>query len=195
MPVSHSGPNAADANAYKDYSQDHAYEHDTGLIVLPVGSREPKHRVIRLHGGVGIRRVKWSASRTGKPPIIPKAEDLAADTILSSSVSAALPTPLPQSGQYLFSLSGEYTYVQESPRVAGTNAFPTGVYPYTLNPHDAIASAAVGGLLAHRSAPTTVADFDAAVTIVDTAVRYGRGTHFSWPLTVIPASFSAPTLE
>lgn len=185
-------PSVADVTSYSEYSQDHEFEHDLGVIVLPVASRESAYRRIRLHGGVGIRKVKWSAARAGKPPIIPKAVDLHNDSLLHSRVNAKLPLAQPQTGTFLFHVSGEYEYVQTTPRVAGVNAIPTASYPYSVDPMDTIATSFIGQGF---SVPTTVAEFDTAVTYVDSTVRRGRGTAFTWPFTAIPASFSAPTIS
>lgn len=115
---------------YADYRQDNFYEGETGLAVMPMASRVPRHRVIRLHGGYALRRVKWQAHRAAQPPIIPVAQDTIADTLLSHQAVVPLPSPNDEYATYDWQVSGEYLYVQNHMRVPGTDPLPGGNYPF-----------------------------------------------------------------
>lgn len=189
------GAHARNVATYEEYTQDHEYTHDSGLVVLPVASRTPAHKVIRLHGGVGMRIVKWKAARAGKPPVVPRPVNTAGDTVLGSVVHAQLPAPQVQAGNYLFRMNGTYTYVQDVPRIVGENALPTGCHPYQVQPMDAMASGYVLPVMSQFEPPETTTEFDTMIAAIDDAVRQGRGTEFSWPLTVIPASFNEVLIQ
>lgn len=181
---------------YNGYNQNHEYEHDTGLIVLPTASRTSGHKVIRLHGGVAMRRVKWHSERDGRPPIIPAAVSTIYDTILHTSVTAALPVPNEQAGSYTFSVKGEYLFVQKAPRVAGTHAFPTAMFPFPIEPMDTIATALAKPVLSNAVSLTAastdpIGDLSNAV---GTAVM-GDNPENLWPFTFIPAVFSGTTIS
>lgn len=124
---------------YKGFAQKNDFQHDLGLVVLPVASRTAAHRVIRLHGGYATRRVTWRADRTGRPPIIPAAADTEGDKLLSASVVPRLPVPMRGEAGYEWSVSGEYVYVQNTPRVAGETTFPVGNYPFVVEPAASVA--------------------------------------------------------
>lgn len=174
------------------YKQDHEYTHDSGVVVLPVAGRTAKHRRIRLHGGIGHRIVRWEASRLGKPPLAPKPETIG-DTILSTCVHAHLPIPSPGSNAYLFRMSGEYVFVQDSPRVVGVNALPTGAHPYPVEPMDTVAETTLGSALS-QSPPTTIAEFDTVVEALQNRVVNSGASDFVWPLTVFPIHFTGNLL-
>lgn len=119
---------------YADYRQDNSYEGDAGLAVMPLAQRESGHRVIRLHGGYSLRRVKWQAHRAAQPPLIPKAANTIADTLLSHTVSVPLPSPNDEYATYDWQVSGEYLYVQDYMRVPGEDPLPGGQYPFLPRP-------------------------------------------------------------
>lgn len=181
-------------NRYQEETQHHRYEYDSGVVVCPVASRTPGHRRIRLHGGVGMRVVKWSAERSGKPPIVPSHADTINDTLLSSTVNAQLPIPQPQSGTYLFRMSGEYVFVQTSPRLLGTNAIPTGLHPFPVEPMDGMAEQMIGSALAQYGTINDLATFDSAMQAVANKISNSGATDYVWPITVIPTIFSAPII-
>lgn len=179
---------------YEDYTQDHKYDFDSGVIVLARAGRTAGHRRIRIHGGVGSRIVRWKASRTGRPPVAPAHMDTINDRLLSSSVVAALPVAQPQSGTLLFTLEGEYRYVQTTPRLLGQNALPTGSHPYPIEPIDGAAEQKIASALSQATTITTVAQFDAAMTLVTNAVVNSGATEYNWPITVIPTYFTGQTI-
>lgn len=183
---------ASNTARYSEYAQDHNFEYDDGLVVMPLAQSTPGHRLIRIHGGVGMRVVRWKAERVGQPPTAPAHANTLGDTILSSSVHAALPLPQPQSGTYLFKMWGEYRYVQNEPRIVGTNSLPTGAHPYPVEPMDSMAQAAAGSTSTSAAPLDTLAAYDAEVNRITD--RIATGGTFSWPITVIPAYFTAHTI-
>lgn len=185
-----------DGKSYDGVQQRHAYETDGGFLVCPVAGRTPKFRRIRLHGGVGYRRVHWSMDRQGKPPFIPAATDISnTDLLLSTVVQPSLPSPQPEQGGYQWHVEGEYLFVQQTPRVAGVNAFPTGGFPFVITPNDQLASQLVSQYAAAFGA---VLGGAAAVTMTPEMLYNAVGlkaltqTDYVWPFTAIPAAFSSP---
>lgn len=181
-----------DAGSYREEQQDHAYEHDQGLCVLPVAQATSKHRVIRLHGGYGMRRVTWSSARVGCPPMIPAAANTTGDTLLSATVVPSLPTIDKANDAYSWVVRGEYLYVQNAPRVAGENAFPAGNRPYLVLPQAQFG----GDLIENYGDAIQQADNpDDALTeavgdAYDTDLRGEDGSVF-WPFTTVPAFLSS----
>lgn len=180
-------------NYSRGYEQDHRYDYDSGVVVMPVAQRTAKHRRIRLHGGLGMRVVEWKATSEGKPPVIPTPQNTSNDVILSSTIHAELPIPKPTAGVYQFTARGTYTYVQVEPRIAGTNALPTGIFPFPVDPMDTIAFGYVGETLDSQSI-TNMATMDAAVAAIENAVLGDGSTPFSWPFTVFPTSNVIPII-
>ena len=178
------------AESYRSVRQDHEYTTDIGLLPLPLASPTPRVRLFRLHGGLSMRRVKWSASRAGKPPIIPAAADAGSDVLISTEATPALPVPNSQAGGYDWGVSGEYLYVQTKPRTPGTNALPTGGYPYPVPGIDgllnAIVTPAIGAALVNQG-------LDAAISLLSAPVNHTTDS-FLWPLTTLAPVFSAPDL-
>ena len=119
-------------------------------------------KLVRIHAEYGVRRIKWSASRSQRPPNIPKVEDTQGDRYLGGSVTTELPRYDPIKGGYDFLVSGEYIYLQavvretgearqETNRKPGVDALPTGKYPYFLalqgyQAREAISSVTAGGI-------------------------------------------------
>lgn len=181
---------------YNGYSQDHKFEYDSGLMVLPTAGRTPGHKVIRLHGGVGMRRVKWESERDGRPPILPAAVDTIYDKLLSTDVTAAMPVPNPQSGAYTFSVHGEYLFVQKAPRMVGRDALPTAMFPFPVEPMDTVATALAKPVLQNAvditaNSTDPIGDLSNAVGV---AVMTANGDSL-WPFTFIPAIFSGTTIS
>lgn len=184
-----------DAGSYRGYQQDQAFEHDLGLVVLPVASYTSgspgAHRVIRLHGGLAMRRVTWRSTRVGVPPMIPAAADSGNDTILSAVVIPSLPMPDKANGAYSWTVQGEYTYVQGTPRVAGVNAFPCGQHPYLVLPQADLAGALVEGQPALPTGATDTFPLDRCTEYAtDRATRREDGS-IIWPLLALPACLSS----
>lgn len=195
MPSQSQTPPATGAGSYEDYRQTHDYQHDLGVIPLPLAQREAGFRLIRLHGGMGLRKVKWTAVKEGTPPRIPTATNTGYDTLVESSVVAHLPRVNLQTGTYTFTLTGEYLYVQNAPRQAGVHALPTAAYPFPVELADKRAAAL---------APRTIAGINQIGGSSDNPINaianaavdemYGPGQYPAWPFTFIPAQFAATTI-
>jgi hypothetical protein len=171
---------------YVAYGQDHQYKSCAGVVQVPVASRTAAHRLIRLHGGFGTRTVKWSASRYGKPPVIPRPES-ADDVLLATSVTPALPRPNEAAGGFDWTVSGEYVFAQVTPRVPGTHALPVGKYPFELPAQDTAARAL------SRSVSQVTANsytFNSYYTLLgNRLVNIGSGSYI-WPFLALPPAFS-----
>jgi len=182
---------------YGPISQGHQYETITGLMAVPRAVGAPK--LVRIHAEYGVRRIKWSASRSQRPPNIPKVEDTQGDRYLGGSVTTELPRYDPIKGGYDFLVSGEYIYLQavvretgearqETNRKPGVDALPTGKYPYFLalqgyQAREAISSVTAGG----------ITDNNWMTKIGGTAKSGGLvdiGTLYPWPLTWFPPAAS-----
>lgn len=185
-----------DGSSYNEYSQDHEYTYKSGLAVMPVLGATPAHRVLRLHSGFGMRRVSWSAGRTGSPPMLPAMANTSGDTFLGGRVTPVLPNPNEPAAGYNWAVTGEYLYVQNSPRIVGENAFPTGNYPFVVSPQARVASELIGNdvvALVNATSPS-VDPTDAVSELISEAVRenFVSGTGVvTWPFTLIPAVASS----
>jgi hypothetical protein len=177
----------AGGSSYGQYTQDHSYETDPGVTSA--------HRVIRLHGGLAMRRVKWTATRTGKPPIIPTPVSTNSDRIIAHSVTTSLPTPNTQTLGYDWAVNGEYLYVQATPRIAGTHTLPTGGYPFPMGAVDSVASAIISSKIGNYTTPTVGAinPIDSLMTAIgeDAAHVDHDEDKYLWPFTSLPKSFTS----
>ncbi len=187
------------ASSYHKFQADNEYTYDAGLVVMPTCGSTPGHKVIRLHGGIGLRHVAWDAKRRGQPPVIPTMSDTYGDTFLSGSVTPSLPAPNNQTNTYNWSVTGFYTFVQNTPRVAGERGYPTGSYPFTLFSQNALASDLLGNtvntVLSNQSPGTTdAARFDQIVEAAfNDRTTDGEGG-VVWPYTFIAPQFSSTHL-
>lgn len=176
--------------SYRDYTQVHEYRNNRGLVVLPVCGCTAAHKVIRLHGGFGTRTVKWTASRGGKPPMIPAATDTYGDTLLSETVAPALPVPNSTADGYDWVVSGVYEYVQNSPRVAGVNAFPAGQHPYLVYPQAATAADMIPPIYTSPNYPPS-GRADRQTEILAQELDPESPLTGSWPMPVFPAAYTS----
>lgn len=183
-----------EAQTYIEYAQNHAYRSDLGYVVMPVAQRTPAWRRIRLHGGLAFREVRWRAARAGLPPIVPAAEDVGTDLILSSTFVPHLPTPNPDQGGYNWTIEGTYVYLQGNPRTPGVDAFPTGAFPFGIAPNDAIAqSMGVGPV---DQAELDMDDVTESVNPSNELVvnlgeeAISSSEYYKWPLTSFPPAFT-----
>lgn len=179
---------------YTDSSQEHSFRSEGGLVAMPLAQREPGHKIIRIHGGIGYRTVAWRYARSGKPPIIPAAVDTTGDTLLNTVVSPLLPVPNPIASGYDWVVSGTYEYVQDVPRQAGYDTFPVGSHPYPVLPQDNLARAYVRNHLqdyfdALDDGDPATNPFDVLYTAVSHDLTFA-GT-FSWPFRALPPVFSS----
>lgn len=180
----------SEAASYQGAKQNQEYTHDLGLVALPVASAGPRHRVIRLHGGMGLRRAKFRFERGGRPPVVPAAANTAGDTLLSTAVWPVCQYN-DQTKSYDWSMGGEYVYVQNAPRVCGVNAFPAGNLPFVpMGPAGRAAADLPGTLL---SVGYPAADRADAQTEHLAANGYSaESSLFSpWPLPVFPAAYTS----
>lgn len=187
-----------DGRSYGGLSQHHSFETDGGFAICPIAGRTPGFRRIRLHGGFALRRVRWSANRTGKPPFIPSATNISTtDLLLSHTVTPSLPAPNSEVNGYEWHVEGEYLYVQVTPRIAGVDALPTGGFPFPVAPMDATANSLAGPVINAFGASLGAA----AATTITPGVIYNalgvkalQGTDYVWPFTAIPAAFTSSSL-
>lgn len=193
MPLSLAQRTDPDRASYNEYSQDHEYTYKSGLAVMPVLGNTPRHRVLRLHSGFGMRRVAWSTSRRGSPPMIPTMSDTAGDTFLSGTVTPVLPNPNDNSGGYNWAVSGEYLFVQNSPRIAGVNALPTGNYPFVVSLQGGIGSDLIGSETLEEIAllSPSVDPTDTISELMVTHTPVSPSGTVVWPFTVLPAVASS----
>lgn len=190
-------PDPSSYSAGREYRQEHHFSHERGVVVLPLAARVPAHRKIRLHGGYGLRKVKWRTERVGSPPMIPAAVDTATDTILCETVVPHLPQPNAQHNGFNWVVEGEYVFVQNTPRVAGENAFPTGYYPFLVEPQSSSISAVFGSYARSLYSSITSDDVDKLELLTEyifnRTSRKEDGTMF-WPFTVHPAGMTSTHL-
>lgn len=182
----------AGSGSYGPLRSDQSYEYDSGIVALPLAGATPAHRLIRLHGGFGRRTVSWSASRAGKPPIVPSMANTQGDVFLGGSMETALPVPNPQVGGYNWSVSGVYTFVQTTPRKAGTDTFSAGAYPYPMSPTDQLAQQcttpeAIAATIAATPASAKTNAFGLAVS---PDKEEHRNDTYLWPFTLLPPVFT-----
>jgi hypothetical protein len=108
-------PDAFDAKRGEDYTgyrQETTYEYDPGVFILPVASTTEKPpKIVRVHGGLGRRVVKFAASKKGTPPVLPAATDTDRDTLVGSTVVVPLPAFDDKVAGYHWQVGGTYTYV------------------------------------------------------------------------------------
>lgn len=171
---------------YKHIEQDNDFTYDSGVAVCPVATRTAAHKIIRLHGGIGFRITRWSASRDGRPPIIPAYGNAGSDRILSATVTPSLPVIDPTNSAYNWTVSGEYIYVQNSPRLAGYNTFPVGQYPFPVLPQMNMASAMLEPYFAYYTGA------DPMQNLVETAaadIKFKQ--QYTWPILALPSVFSS----
>lgn len=183
-----------DLNSYGSYKVESTFDGDHGVAIMPLARRVAGNRMIRLHGGYGVRRVQWRAERAGVPPTIPQMVDTVADTLLSSSMTVPLPSPNAAGRGYDWIVQGEYIFGQNDLRIAGTDPFPSGAYPWVDQPQESIRAAQAG--------PLVQAAFDAAANgqnpnaalieavASDCPIVLIDGIIF-WPWTSIPSIMSS----
>ncbi len=179
---------------YQQSDQTHEYEYETGLVALPLAKREPGHKIIRVHGGFGMRRVKWSAQRSGNPPIIPAMADTSGDVFLGGVVAPQLPRPSTDNRGYDWKTSGEYVFVQSTPRVAGTSHFPVGSHPFYPAAQAAEAARLVGNSINSLIPPQDNdggAYFQSAVTILEDTIKIRPDGSYTWPVLALPTIFAS----
>lgn len=189
MPTPTYRTDTTDAGDYKSIDQENSFEFDAGLAVCPVSTRTAAHKIIRLHGGIGLRRTTWHASRQGRPPIIPAYGNAGNDTILTSVVTPTLPTPNVTMGGYDWSVSGQNTYVQGLPRLAGYTTFPVGDYPFPVLPNLNMAGITATPYLDQYQGADPFANLIEAIA-ADTEYIGS----YTWPFLALPSVFSSTHL-
>lgn len=189
--------NILEVNGVTDYekvNQRNDYTHDLGVVVVPVAGRESAHRNIRLHGGVAKRTVRWTSARKGRPPVIPKAVDTDGDTLLGVQVSPHLPTPQVGGNGYDWTVEGVYTYVQKSPRLTGTDAFPVGDYPYPVQPVFSVATQLAQPYISQYYTAAVAGTKFTSLTNHLLSVVPWEGGQWTWPFLSLPGALSSEHL-
>lgn len=179
-------------DGYKDYTQRHDYADSPGVIVAPSSNRLGSARLLRVHGKYATRTVTWSAVRDGAPPVVPAAGDTDGDTFIGGTVSLPLPAANARDGTYTFAASGVYGYLQDTPRVPGTDPLPTGGYPYTLAVQDTVAGVRYKDEIA--AAVTSGDPNPAAYVVAAAGLAYTGSAATGWYLTGLPAQTFSPKL-
>lgn len=177
-----------EGGSYADYRQVHSYEADKGLAIAPSSNRTGTPRLLRLHGGYGKRVVDFNASRVETPPLLPLAADTEGDTLVSHTLEIPLPVFDQLLGRYNFKARGQYVYLQNATRVPGTDPFPTGRYPYPLEPADTLSMASTIAAIGNAAlavifgGATPIASLTAALgATIDVTRKY------VWYLTSLPS--------
>jgi hypothetical protein len=193
-------PTASDSGgAYSGYTQDHTYNYDPGVVAAPLASALPQVRLIRLHGGFQTRKVDWTASRNGKPPVIPAAVDTVYDKLVGAVAVVGLPVPNRDAAGYNWNLSGSYLYVGAAPRIPGVHALPTGSHPYPVEPQNSLAQERAANMSseieAAAEAIANAAEDDTPKSITDAvsallATDNQLGVDQPWPFTFFDPIFS-----
>jgi len=174
------------AGAYQQSDQAHEYTYDPGIVPVPVAGRTAAHRLIRLHGGIGTRTINWTTARLNRPPYIPTMADTSGDTFIGGSVVPSLPTPsASKPGHYNWQVSGSYTYVQNTPRVVGTDALPVGQHPFPTPAPAGYVPSAVAQL------DMTTATLNEIANALVGSVKVDPTGDFAWPFLMIPAQFTS----
>ncbi len=182
---------------YRAADQRNTFEYDTGVIAVPLAGREAAHRLIRLHGGIGHRTMRYRFVREGKPPIVPTFEDTSGDTFLGGSISPACPMPSATGTDYDWIVEGVHEYVQNAPRIVGEDAIPVGQHPFTdlgqaqkALDHARYAPSAIGAYLSSSPAPNRT-KFHHFIEAVAEATPVVVGGEYSWPLLGLPTIFTS----
>lgn len=181
---------------YKEFGQNNTFSQDLGVVVCPIASFDSGFRLIRLHGGYGLRKASWVASRDGKPPIYPAAGNTADDILLGTTISPALPTPN-DNGTYNWSVSGSYLYVQRLMRTPGQHAFPVGEYPFRVEPA-ASRAAAMGSTIVTNAVTSPGAQAAGVLNTIAAQLTSTSGTSINgetyWPFLILAPIFSSDHL-
>lgn len=177
----------AGAGDYDESTIRNQYVTVPGVIQCPIAQQTAGHRLIRLHGGYGTRVVKWTAERSGRPPVIPAAVNTSVDgdTLLGYSVMPTAYRPNNTAGGYDWHVSGEYTYAQETPRIPGQDALPAGAFPFGLTLQDGLASAIV--------APMNITGGQPDYVTIGADTFRSDGNYY-WPFTTLAPVFSSESL-
>ena len=164
-------------------TQTHHYEDVPGVVVSPSANRDGDARLLRVHGRAAVRRVRWSASRAGAPPVMPIPEDTARDTLVSARVAVSAPQPNMQTMHYMFAASGEYLYLQNDPRIVGTDPLPTGGQPYPLPDFDFVAVTRYASDIGAAQGT----DNPEEALVISAGARFSGSADEGWYLTGYPA--------
>lgn len=196
-----------DAGAYQESRGVNEYEYVPGILIFPVASRTPKTATARVHGGYSERLLTFRGAKSGKPPVVPAANDLRdpfappdsvtglqpiSDTLVSASLTIDQPSPSNNAG-YDWNVEGVYRYVttrtdaQGGPRIPGRSGFPASRLPYVSTPQDEVATSYLG---ASSGATSTDTRF---IALQPSAADFANGK-YEWPFVVMSPVFFDPTL-
>lgn len=177
---------------YSGVGQTSRFDHRSGLVVVPRAAAGSTPKLVRVHGDYGMRVVKWETGRNGRPPLIPAQEDLTSDKYVGGTVDASLPVPDPINGSYHWRVSGQYVFFQAAgARLAGYSPLPTGAYPFSVQPQDAIAQELLKGASTGSggySNPLENLIGDLGRRLVN------HNTLFPWPFSALPKEVGSASL-
>lgn len=166
------------SSAYRKYEVNNVHRIISGVLVLPVASESSQSVQVRMHGGQGVRRIKFDIAKEGNPPVVPLPSDTVGDdALISADVNILTPTPNDQLGSYNWIVRGEYEYMTVgAAREMGADQLPLTSYPYLNIRQDMIAGASLSG--------KTPAQLESEL-IQTNALTVGG---WLWPLTVFPSN-------
>jgi hypothetical protein len=121
----------AQTSQYENDFNVSGYSSDLGFLPMAVmGPAGTPPTVIRMHGGIASRNVKWAYKKRGTPPVIPAMQNTpSGDILLATDLAFPVPAIAGDENSYDYVASGEYEYVQSVTRGANSN-FQTGRKPY-----------------------------------------------------------------
>jgi hypothetical protein len=182
---------------YTGNHQLHTYDDVSGLRLVPRTCGPPK--VVRVHADYGLRTIGWTAARNGRPPVVPKPEDiviassdgsfsLTTDTYLGGTVNLPLPQINERQGGYDWEVAGSYQFLQTTNRKMGTHPMPTGGFPHQVFPNDALAAKYLldhGIQVVLSPGSDENPEAEAIRQIAEKLVNHEQT--YPWPFTTLPA--------
>jgi len=175
---------------YAGANQQNTYTDVSGLRIVARAAAGSTPKVVRVHGDYGMRTVAFDTSRAGRPPIVPKGEDIVSGTVttdvyMGGALTMPIPSPNEQTGGYNWRVQGAYTYLQTPRRVPGRTALPAGTYPHEQPLQDRLAAITISdnpvAVAPPGTNPTAYVIDQLSARIVD------HNTLFTWPFTYLPA--------
>lgn len=187
-------------NEYHGNQQLHTFDDVSGLRVVARAAAGSPPKLVRVHGDYGMRRVQWKSARAGRPPVVPRPEDISistpdgsfsvtTDTYLGGSVDLPMPQINEKQMGYDWEVNGSYTYLQTKNRKLGTDPLPTGGFPFQVFPNDAMAARLLvdNGIQVTVSPGDPTVNPDALAITAIAAVLVDHGATYLWPFTTLPA--------
>lgn len=118
------------SNLPETYSCTRSRSSDSGLLVIPVaGPAGTPPKVVRVHGGLELETVDFSASSIGAYPKVPH-PDINDPNLLRLGGSQSVPLPMIQpQGPHRWTIAGSYSYVHRQ-MVGLASPLPVGQMPF-----------------------------------------------------------------